>query len=119
VPAATNQAVCGIFESDAIYAHLLYYFLLYQRGNLIKQSIGGAQPNISQGIIKDLNIPLAPLPEQHRILANLEQLLTDLDKGIEYLETTKQQLKVYRQGVLKWAFEGRLTNSLIINKDII
>lgn len=55
-------------------------------------------------------VPLAPLNEQKRILAKLEQLLTDLDKGIEYLETTKQQLKVYRQSVLKWAFEGKLTN---------
>lgn len=55
-------------------------------------------------------VPLAPLNEQKRILAKLEQLLTDLDKGIEYLETTKQQLKVYRQAVLKWAFEGKLTN---------
>lgn len=52
-------------------------------------------------------VPLAPLNEQKRILAKLEQLLTDLDKGIEYLETTKQQLKVYRQAVLKWAFEGK------------
>lgn len=51
-------------------------------------------------------VPLAPLNEQKRILAKLEQLLTDLDKGIEYLETTKQQLKVYRTAVLKWAFEG-------------
>ncbi len=50
-------------------------------------------------------VPLAPLNEQKRILAKLEQLLTDLDKGIEYLETTKQQLKVYRQAVLKWAFQ--------------
>lgn len=55
-------------------------------------------------------VPLAPLNEQKRILAKLEQLLTDLDKGIENLETTKQQLKVYRQAVLKWAFEGKLTN---------
>mgnify|MGYP001304176191 CR=1 FL=1 len=54
-------------------------------------------------------VPLAPLNEQKRILAKLEQLLTDLYKGIEYLETTKQQLKVYRQAVLKWAFEGKLT----------
>jgi type I restriction enzyme S subunit len=51
-------------------------------------------------------VPLAPLNEQKRILAKLEQLLTDLDKGIEYLESTKQQLKVYRHAVLKWAFEG-------------
>jgi type I restriction enzyme S subunit len=55
-------------------------------------------------------VPLAPLNEQKRILAKLEKLLADLDKGIEYLETTKQQLKVYRQAVLKWAFEGKLTN---------
>lgn len=56
-------------------------------------------------------VPLAPLNEQKRILAKLEQLLTDLDKGIEYLETTKQQLKVYRQAVLKWAFEGKFIKS--------
>lgn len=118
VPAATNQAVCGIYESEAIDSHLLYYFLLYQRGNLIKQSIGGAQPNISQGIIKDLSVPLAPLNEQKRILAKLEQLLTDLDKGIEYLETTKQQLKVYRHAVLKWAFEGKLTNRDVIDGEL-
>lgn len=58
-------------------------------------------------------VPLAPLNEQKRILDKLEQLLTDLDKGIEYLETTKQQLKVYRESVLKWAFEGKLTNSVM------
>lgn len=63
-------------------------------------------------------VPLAPLNEQKRILAKLEQLLTDLDKGIEYLETTKQQLKVYRESVLKWAFEGKLTNS-VMNKEKI
>lgn len=56
-------------------------------------------------------VPLAPLNEQKRILAKLELLLTDLDKGIEYLETTKQQLKVYRRAVLKWAFEGKLSKS--------
>lgn len=63
-------------------------------------------------------VPLAPLKEQKRILAKLEQLLTDLDKGIEYLETTKQQLKVYRQAVLKWAFEGKLTNTEMTIKRI-
>lgn len=53
-----------------------------------------------------LPVPLAPLNEQTRILAKLEQLLTDLGKGIEYLETTKQQLNIYRQSVLKYIFES-------------
>jgi type I restriction enzyme S subunit len=61
-----------------------------------------------------LPVPLAPLNEQKHILAKLEQLLTDLDKSIEYLETTKQQLKVYRQAVLDSAFCGKLTNTNLL-----
>lgn len=57
-----------------------------------------------------LPVPLAPLNEQKRIIDKIEELITDLDKGIEYLETTKKQLTVYRHAVLKWAFEGKLTN---------
>ena len=63
-------------------------------------------------------VPLAPLNEQKRILSKLEELLTDLDKGIEYLETTKQQLKVYRQAVLQWAFEGKFTRENVIVGEI-
>jgi len=57
-----------------------------------------------------LPIPVPPLPEQHRIVDKIEELFSSLDKGIESLKTAQQQLKVYRQAVLKWAFEGKLTN---------
>lgn len=57
-----------------------------------------------------LPVPLSPLPEQHRIVAKIEELFSSLDKGIEILKTAQQQLKVYRQAVLKWAYEGKLTN---------
>lgn len=73
---------------------------------------GTTRLKLNQSAMREIPVPLAPLNEQKRILAKLEQLLTDLDKGIEYLETTKQQLKVYRQAVLKWAFEGKLTNEI-------
>lgn len=63
-------------------------------------------------------VPLAPLNEQKRILAKLEQLLTDLDKGIEYLETTQKQIRVYRQAVLQWAFEGKLTNKHVKENEL-
>ena len=54
-------------------------------------------------------IPLPPLPEQHRIVAKIEELFSELDKGIESLKTAREQLKVYRQALLKYAFEGKLT----------
>ena len=57
-----------------------------------------------------LPIPLAPLKEQERIISKLEELFSDLDKGIESLEKAQQQLKVYRQAVLKWAFEDAKIN---------
>lgn len=63
--------------------------------------------------LEDIRLTLAPvvsLPEQHRIVAKIEELFSSLDKGIESLKTAEQQLKVYRQAVLKWAFEGKLTN---------
>jgi type I restriction enzyme S subunit len=63
-------------------------------------------------------VPLAPLNEQKRILAKLEQVLTDLDKGIEYLETTQKQIRVYRQAVLQWAFEGKLTNKHVKENEL-
>lgn len=56
------------------------------------------------------NIPVSPLPEQQRIVAKIEELFSELDKGIETLKTARQQMKVYRQAVLKYAFEGKLTN---------
>ncbi|MNZ11424.1 Type-1 restriction enzyme EcoKI specificity protein [compost metagenome] len=56
-----------------------------------------------------LKIKIPPLPEQVRIVAKLEELFSELDQGVEYLRTAQQQLKVYRQALLKHAFEGKLT----------
>ena len=64
------------------------------------------------------NIPLPPLPEQHRIVAKIEALFSSLDKGIESLKTAQAQLKIYRQAVLKWAFEGKLTNKNVIEGEL-
>lgn len=52
---------------------------------------------------------LPPLNEQDRIVAKIEELFSELDRGIESLNTAREQLKVYRQSVLKHAFEGKLT----------
>ena len=56
-----------------------------------------------------LPFPLPPHNEQKRIYDKIEEHFIILDKGIESLRTAQQQLKVYRQAVLKWAFEGKLS----------
>lgn len=109
IDASTNQAcavgVCG----EALNNEFLYYFLASEKRNLIKAGKGGAQPNISQGIIKEWPLNLPPLAEQHRIVAKIEELFSELDQGVASLKTAREQLKVYRQSLLKNAFEGKLT----------
>ena len=72
-----------------------------------------AQPAFNVTKFRLLEVPLPPRIEQHRIVAKIEELFSSLDKGIESLKTAQQQLKVYRQAVLKWALEGRLKNENI------
>ncbi len=110
IDAATNQAVCGIYKNENIDSNYLFNFLFYKKPSLVKQGIGGAQPNISQGILKNLELPIPPIAEQQAIVAKIEELLSDLENAKEQLQTAQQQLKVYRQSLLKWAFEGKLTN---------
>jgi len=59
--------------------------------------------------LRGFRIPLPPLPEQHRIVAKIEELLTKLDVGVESLKKAKVQLKRYRQSIFKEAMEGKLT----------
>ena len=59
--------------------------------------------------IEKTRIPLPPLPEQHRIVAKIEELFSELNNGIGNLKKALEQLKTYRQAVLKYAFEGKLT----------
>jgi type I restriction enzyme S subunit len=80
--------------------------------NLNKLSVSTAQPVISGSKIYAYEIILPPKPIQQAIVSKIEELFSELDKGIENLHTAQQQLKTYRQSVLKWAFEGKLTNSL-------
>ena len=64
-------------------------------------------------IFSKLPIPNPPLPIQEAIVSKIEELFSELDKGIENLKNAQAQLKTYRQSVLKWAFEGKLTNENI------
>ena len=70
---------------------------------------GSTFKSVTKGFVEDLEFDLPPLPEQRRIVAKIEELFSELDKGVESLKTARTQLNVYHQAVLKHAFEGKLT----------
>ncbi|MEW5903585.1 MAG: restriction endonuclease subunit S [Pseudomonadota bacterium] len=111
LPANTNQAFAIISGFSEL---LLPKYLEFQLRSFVSQKTkekarGGAMNNVSLDDLKHLELLLPPLNEQHRIVAKIEELFSELDKGIEVLKTAREQLKVYRQALLKHAFEGKLT----------
>ena len=73
----TNQACCGC-TPYLIYNWYLFYVLMASRDSFIKKGKGGAQPNISRVKLIEHLIPLPPLKEQHRIVAQIEKLFEQL-----------------------------------------
>ena len=84
--------------------YLLHYFRYFET-HLQTKGTGTTFKAITQDIVKNISVPVPPLPEQRRIVARIEELFSELDNGVETLKKTKQQLAVYRQSVLKAAFE--------------
>ena len=110
IEVATNQAIAFTkFLPAQILNNYLFHYLFFCRPKLHAVGKGGTQKNISQTVLKQFAFPLIPLPEQRAIVAKIEELFSDLDKGIADLKKAQDQLKIYRQAVLKKAFEGELT----------
>ncbi|MGB3419255.1 MAG: restriction endonuclease subunit S [Dolichospermum sp.] len=115
IEAATNQAVCGIFCDELLIdRNYLFYYIRQQRKNLIESSFGGAQPNISQDIIRAVKIPLPPLDEQKRIAAILNKKMEAVEKAresaIAQLEAAKALTAAYLRSVFN-SPEARKTSS--------
>ena len=86
-----------------------YYFLQSKYQQINTRAKGSGTPHVDPDLLWNYKFPIPPLAEQHRIVAKIEELFSELDKGIENLKTALAQLKVYRQALLKHAFEGKLT----------
>ncbi|MCJ7560130.1 restriction endonuclease subunit S [Candidatus Bathyarchaeota archaeon] len=89
----------------------LAYFLkspLYWQA-ISERKIGIALANVNASKLRQIPMPIAPLGEQTRIVGRVEEFFARLDAGVEGLRKVKAQLKRYRQAVLKYAFEGKLT----------
>jgi type I restriction enzyme S subunit len=95
-----------------INARYIYYFISSQtfRRNAERKMTGAVgQRRVPTSYLAEHSIPLAPSPEQTRIVEKLEEMLSELDKAVERFSTAEQQLKSYRHALLNQAFQGRLT----------
>jgi type I restriction enzyme S subunit len=94
-----------VFDKYLIYA-INGSFVQLQFKSITK---GTTRPRVNLSIVRNIKIPYAPLPEQRCIVEKIEELFSELDNGVESLKKAREQLKTYRQAVLKYAFEGKLT----------
>jgi type I restriction enzyme S subunit len=108
-------------SQDALPDFFNYQFK-YKRSNgefisIAQKSVN--QSSINQPKLKNIDFVLPPKPTQRAIVSKIEELFSEIENGIKSLFTAQQQLETYRQSVLKWAFEGKLTNDNVKEGEIL
>ncbi len=106
IECCTNQAIAFAKEMYGVTLKFMYYYMKMMKSELIARGKGGTQKNISQTVLNSLYVPVPPLNEQQQIVSHIEELFSSLDNAVETLQKTKEQLTVYRQAVLKEAFDS-------------
>ncbi len=114
----TNQA-CAVVIPYLNMNKFLFLLLKSEKENFIEKGKGGAQPNISQAVIKSHNFLLPPLAEQHRIVAKLDMLFAQLETIKTSMANIPLLLKDFRQQVLTQAVTGKLTEEWRKGKKLV
>lgn len=104
----------GVVPDKELDPKYLYYFCAHFNFMPLDKSTG--RPSLAKSDLLKIEMPVPPLPEQERIVARIEELFSQLDAGVETLKKTKAQLAVYRQAVLKEAFEGKYTPDVTMHE---
>jgi type I restriction enzyme, S subunit len=110
VPMATNQAIAAAVPLPGVRREWLFWWLSFQKREFISAGKGGAQPNISQTVLREWPISVAPAIEQQRIVAAIEEAFSKLDAGEAGLHKVRQQLDRMRVSVLDAAINGLLVH---------
>lgn len=111
IDATTNQACAvGNPKPNVTTSEFLYYFLLNEKDVFVAKGKGGAQPNISQGLIKEHVVYLPPVAEQKEIVDRLDILLAQVEATQARLARIPDIIKQFRQSVLAAAVSGKLTD---------
>jgi type I restriction enzyme S subunit len=107
-PVSTNQGFKSFVLTSGLSPDYVYYYLQRAKDIAVSLASGTTFLEISGARAVQIPMPIAPLPEQQRIVAEIEQQFTRLDAAVAALERVRANLKRYRAAVLKAACEGRL-----------
>jgi type I restriction enzyme S subunit len=109
--AVVNEHVFVCRPAEGVESAFLFLYLFSKEGQerILENFQGSAQGGINQGFAKGTTVPLAPLAEQKRIVAKVEELLARVNAAREHLAKVPAILKRFRQSVLAAACSGRLT----------
>lgn len=105
----TNQGFKNFVPGTGLSSDYIYYWLTSATRHAEALASGTTFLELSGAKAALIPLPVAPAAEQTRIVAKLEELLSDLDAGVAELKTAQRKLKHYRQSLLKAAVEGALT----------
>lgn len=108
-----NQHIFKVIPKKTCDKKFLFYTLEKITAELYAKTHGSGMVHVTKRKFEETKIPFPPLPEQQAIVSKIEELFSDLENGKQQLLLAQQQLKIYRQSLLKWAFQGRLTNKYI------
>lgn len=104
-----GRGLAAISPLGGIPNRFVLWYLRHHEPVLAKSGTGSTITAITKSQVASIPIELPPLDEQHRIVKKIESLFEEIDNGIESLQTAKKSIELYRQSLLKSAFEGRLT----------
>lgn len=96
----TNQACCVMKGDNSLNNKYLYYFLIANRHEMLMLAIGGTQPNISQQLIKNLNIIIPQFNDQQEIVDFLDKKCSEIDSVISKKESQLDLIREHRKSLI-------------------
>lgn len=104
-----NQHIFKVIPHRGIDKNFLFYLLTHVTNELYAKAHGSGMVHVTKGVFDENPALIPPIKQQILIVQKIEELFSEIDDGIQSLETTKKQLDIYRQSLFKNAFAGNFT----------
>lgn len=108
LPATVNQACCVLYQPIEVCSRYTFFWLLSYRPILVSWASGGGQPNLSQDVLRTVQIPLPPMSEQEIIITHIEKEIKIIDDLVVGINKSIHLLEEYRAALISAAVTGKI-----------